>query len=183
MSSRPSATRSSEQQVPVWLDARFDRVLRRRALALTGHRGTADDLVQDTYERALRAPIANSDNEHAVMAWLKRIAYNRFIDEKRRDRTRASVIWDEVFPSPPANDVGEHLPRWRMASDEEMEALIERLPPIHQEILREHLRGESTESMAERFNIDCNTVASRLFRARAHLRAMAGTPGDDEGPR
>jgi len=173
--SESTANRRPAQPEPIWLDRRFDRALRRQAFVLTGQRASAEDLVQDTYERALRTPIVGPANERAVMAWLKRIIHNRFIDEKRHERClAASIVWDELaLESQPANDVGERVPRWRTVSDGDLESLVERLSPIHRDILRRHRSGQKTETMAAELGIDSSTVATRLFRARAHLRAMA----------
>jgi RNA polymerase sigma-70 factor (ECF subfamily) len=178
-----SASGRSARPEPVWLDRRFGQALRRRAFALTRQQAAADDLVQDTYERALRLPITDPANERVVMAWLQRIVYNRFIDEKRRARGRTCVAWDEVtVDAAPANDVGEAVPRWRVVSDEDLQALLERLPPIYRDVLLRQQRGQTTQTMAEELGVDYKTVESRLFRARVQLRAMAGGGGQPPSP-
>src|SRR5215469_2084024 len=61
--------------------------LRRYAVALTGNAALADDLVQDSIERALRQ--SNQLREPQLMSrWLRRILHNLYIDEIRRNRGR-----------------------------------------------------------------------------------------------
>src|ERR1700749_4217747 len=61
--------------------------LRRYAVALTGNQALADDLVQDSIERALRQ--SSQLRELPRMApWLRRILHNLYIDEIRRRQTK-----------------------------------------------------------------------------------------------
>src|SRR5580698_8837663 len=67
--------------------------LRRFAIALTGSAADGDDLLQDTVERALRGlhqwePGTRLDN------WMFRIAKNRYIDNRRRNRRSRLVMMD-----------------------------------------------------------------------------------------
>src|SRR5262245_2336769 len=65
--------------------------LRRFALALTGRSVEADDLAQDTVERALR----NLDRftpETRMDSWMFRIAQNIWIDRLRANKVRAGTV-------------------------------------------------------------------------------------------
>jgi RNA polymerase sigma-70 factor (ECF subfamily) len=63
--------------------------LRRYAVALVGNAALADDLVQDSIERALRQA-AQLRELHTIRAWLRRILHNLYIDEIRKNRRRGT---------------------------------------------------------------------------------------------
>jgi RNA polymerase sigma-70 factor (ECF subfamily) len=65
---------------------------------LTGSAADADDLVQETFLRALERPPPSGD---ATRAWLVRVATNLGIDALRRRRRRAARDW---LPEPVATD-------------------------------------------------------------------------------
>src|SRR5271167_2124269 len=61
--------------------------LRRYAIALVGNAALADDLVQDSMERALRQSAQLRALSH-LPAWLRRILHNLYVDEVRRGKSR-----------------------------------------------------------------------------------------------
>src|SRR5271154_5851848 len=67
--------------------------LRRFALSLAGNRADADDLVQDTIERALRN-LHQWQEGTRLDSWMFRIAQNLWIDQTRARRVRALVAHD-----------------------------------------------------------------------------------------
>src|ERR1700757_4904900 len=77
--------------------------LRRFACALLrGDRERADDLVQDSLERAL-AHWDRRRGEKDLRGWVYTIVYNRFLSERRRQRRLAAQgalteLADEAFP-------------------------------------------------------------------------------------
>ena len=65
--------------------------LRRYALALTGDRWAADDLLQDTLERACskwRLWIVGTD----LRAWLFTLMHNLYLNERRNALARSSIV-------------------------------------------------------------------------------------------
>src|SRR5271156_876477 len=60
--------------------------LRRYAVALVGNATLADDLVQDSIERALRQASQLRELQR-ISGWLRRILHNRYVDEIRRDQS------------------------------------------------------------------------------------------------
>ena len=83
--------------------------LRRYALGLTGQHASADDLVQDCIERALRR-LASLDDENRIGAWLRTILFNAFVDERRQLRHRGETVETEFLETLP--DLG-HDPQRR----------------------------------------------------------------------
>ncbi|HEX6763586.1 MAG TPA: RNA polymerase sigma factor [Gaiellaceae bacterium] len=71
------------------------RYLRRR----TGNDDLAEDLTQDVFVAAAEH-LAQLDTGTPVLAWLYRVAENRFLDEARRTRRRPRALSLDVVPEP-----------------------------------------------------------------------------------
>ena len=148
--------------------------LRVQALALTRRRAAAEDLVQDATVNALarRESFAPGTN---FAAWMRRILYNHFINTTRRRREIDSL---EDAPQT-ALAVGAAAHEDRLVLRELVRALA-RLPADHREALfLTALRGMSYEQVAEANGWAVGMLRSRIFRARAQLRASL--LGEDGG--
>ncbi|VTU29296.1 RNA polymerase sigma factor SigM [Variovorax sp. PBL-H6] len=144
--------------------------LRRYARALTGDAWAADDLVQDTLERACRKWqlwIVGSD----LRAWLFTIMHNVFASQVRRAPPRAVVDIDEVAAQLPstegARDRAIDLQRCLLLLPEEQRAAL----------LLVALEDMSYAQLSRVLNVPLGTVMSRLARARVRLQElMEGAP-------
>ncbi|MFT4069687.1 sigma-70 family RNA polymerase sigma factor [Paraburkholderia sp.] len=157
-----------EAEVIAWLPQ-----LRRYARALTGDHAWADDLVQDTAERALARWSAFRPNSN-LRAWLLTILRHLYIDQLRGRREIA--VDDESAP-------------WRNleAPRGEVDGLVLRdvqralycLPLEQREVLLLVCVEElSYQEASSALGVPIGTVMSRLSRAREHMRALLA-----EGPR
>jgi RNA polymerase sigma-70 factor (ECF subfamily) len=142
--------------------------LHRHAAALARNRADAEDLVQDTLERALRAlPRLRPDSN--VGAWLNTLMNHRFIDAWRSNRrTRPLETADNIAAPEP------ELPRpWLEISDAEIKRGIDALPVSAADILRlRYYRRLSYAEIGRRLGITGDTVGTRLFRARRRLQLI-----------
>ena len=146
--------------------------LRRYAMSLARRADLADDLVQTTVERAIRAS-ASYDPAARLEPWLFRITRNAFIDVTRRQRTQGVEV--DVFDIPEAlpddNDRAVEARLMLRATQDAMKTL----PPEQAEIL--HLICIEELSYAEAaavLDIPKGTVMSRLSRARLALSDRLG---------
>ena len=149
------------ERLLVWLPR-----LRRYARALAGQRDDADDLVQDTLERAWARPhlwrgVAD------MRAWLFGIMHNLHVDGVRRPRL-PTVTMDEDTPElPVAPTQGERL------AVLDLQAALERLPVEQKEVLLlVGLEDMSYADAARTLGIPIGTVMSRLARGRERLRSL-----------
>ncbi|KKJ04584.1 RNA polymerase sigma factor [Burkholderia gladioli] len=150
--------------------------LRRYARALIHNRELADDLVQDTLERALRHTEqfqAGTD----LRAWLFTIMHNVFANQARRPGARAehvSMDDDEALPEA-ALVVSSGATRSLEVRD--LDYALQRLPvDQRQVVLLVGLEELSYAEVALALGIPVGTVMSRLSRGRERLRAlMSGT--------
>jgi RNA polymerase sigma-70 factor (ECF subfamily) len=160
--------------------------LRRYARLLTGDVTRADDLVQDTVERALSRQSqwrAGSD----LRAWLFSIMHNVYISELRRPGTRLeSAFEDGQSEAVAASQWG---PEARAELSIDLQRVLLLLPDEQRAVLLlvsvEELRYEDA---AQVLCIPVGTVMSRLARARSRLRELwepvaAPAPGVEPGQR
>ncbi|MDP9150481.1 MAG: sigma-70 family RNA polymerase sigma factor [Myxococcota bacterium] len=146
------------------------------ARRLTGNDGDAEDLVQDTFARALGAQSQFAAGTN-VKAWLFRILRNLHIDKYRR--ARKSPLSDGEGRDDWAEDGGsgreplrgdEDLERMRGIVGEDIEAALRSLPPDTRTVVLLDAEGFTEGELAEVLGCSVGTIKSRLSRARATLR-------------
>jgi len=144
--------------------------LRRYARALAGDRAAADDLVQDTLERAW-AKLHLYRRGTDLRAWLFTVMHNVYVNQLRAARPVAQLDEDMPELSQPGRETdGLEL--------RDLDLAIRRLPPDQREVLLlVVLEDMSYDEAAGALGIPIGTVMSRLARAREKLRAMlSGLP-------
>lgn len=164
------------QQALTHLDALY-----RTALRLTHNPEDAEDLVQETYLRALRAAEQFQEGTN-LRAWLFKILTNGFINQYRqRARTPRNESIDDVedfylyqhlidnglqpASSEPEREVLERL------VDEDIIHALEELPlPFRQVVLLADVEGFAYKEIADILDIKIGTVMSRLHRGRRRLQ-------------
>jgi RNA polymerase sigma-70 factor, ECF subfamily len=143
--------------------------LRRYARALTGDRSAADDLVQDTLERALsRFHLWRRGSD--LRAWLFTIMHNIYVNQVRA-RVRQH---QEAMEEAAAESLQAHEPDWveiRAIGD-----ALARLPDEQRSVLLlVGLEQFTYDEAARILDIPVGTVMSRLSRGRERLRVLIGS--------
>lgn len=143
--------------------------LRRYARALTGDRAAADDLVQDTLERALsRFHLWRRGSD--LRAWLFTIMHNIFVNQARSRMRRQH---ESLETEPAAEAVRAPEPDWLEVRD--LDAALVRLPDEQRAVvLLVGLEQFTYEEAARVLGVPIGTIMSRLSRARERLRAILG---------
>lgn len=141
--------------------------LRRYALGLVRNSAQAEDLVQDTIERALRNERGFTIGTN-LGAWLTTILRNKMISDLRRRRREVEDPDEAVAKSVPFIDD----PCRRMEA-RELLALIDRLPEDMRAPLRMIADGATYEEISAELGIPEGTVKSRISRARYLIEGAA----------
>ena len=141
--------------------------LRRYARALTGDRNAADDLVQDTLERALsRFHLWREGSD--LRAWLFTIMHNIYVNQIR---SRIRRQHEALETEPAAESVRAPEPDWLELRD--LEAALGRLPDEQRAVvLLVGLEELSYAAAAQVIGAPVGTVMSRLARGRERLRTL-----------
>jgi RNA polymerase sigma-70 factor (ECF subfamily) len=143
---------------------------------LSGNDADADDLVQETYARALRAARQFTPGTN-LKAWLFRILRNTFISQYRRRRNNPTIggldtvggsVLDAADESWLRDDPELHQLRKVVAED--IERALMTLSEEGRTVLLLDLEGLTEVEVAEVIGCPVGTVKSRLARARAALR-------------
>jgi len=144
--------------------------LRRYAYALTRNHAAADDLVQDTLERALSHWMLRR-RDGALRAWLFTILRNTYINSLRRARRQgehAPINDDDAHARDGAPDAALGV--------RDVLATLDQLPEDHKSVLLlVGVEELSYEDASRVLGVPVGTVMSRLSRARQRLRAMLET--------
>ena len=140
--------------------------LRRYARALLGNRAAADDLVQDTLERAwARCALWRAGSD--LRAWLFSIMHNLRVDQLRRPSAPLHSIDEEDFEVPTRATQNDRL------EVRDLESALCQLPDEQREVLLlVALEDLGYAEIASTLGIPVGTVMSRLARGRERLRLL-----------
>lgn len=140
--------------------------LRRYARALTGDAWAADDLVQDTLERACakwQLWLAGTD----LRAWLFTLMHNLYLNQRRSIQpTAGAASIDDIQSELPAPEEDKDITL-------DLSRCLQRLPDEQRAVLLlVALEDMSYGEAAKVLGIPIGTVMSRLSRARSRLRDL-----------
>ena len=147
--------------------------LRRFARALTGDASVADDLVQDTVERALTR-LHLFDEERSLRTWLFTILRNLYVNELRQKSRRGPHMNVEDVSGSELAKPPEQLSRMTTL---DIVRVLDELPDEQREVLiLISVEEMSYKEIAEIIGSPLGTVMSRLSRARDRMKQlMEGT--------
>ena len=137
--------------------------LRRYARALIGDREGADDLVQDTLERAVRKFHLWKPGD--LRAWLFSIMHNVFVNQLKARKIAYEIEVDESIAAPMSSVTATDL----MDLDRALAAIS---PDQREVVLLIALEDMTYAEVARALGIPIGTVMSRLSRGREKLRRL-----------
>lgn len=141
------------------------------AVRLSGNRELAEDLVQDSFKRALRRFGELRPDSH-VRAWLATILTRLFLDHNKHnhvvERALAKLSTEDDIAADPIPPEVSHAA---------LREAIEQLEPELREIIECHLAGKAYKQIAAELRIPIGTVSSRMKRARDRLKELLTSTG------
>lgn len=141
------------------------------ALSLTSNKDNANDLVQETYLRALTYQNKFSSDTNLI-AWVYTIMRNTFINDYRRnvkarstienqsDKLNISFSRDDFYPSVDSIHSAKEIQKKVAMLDEEFREPFELF-----------LSGYKYKEIAEKMDLPLGTIKSRIFITRKKLSA------------
>jgi RNA polymerase sigma-70 factor, ECF subfamily len=155
-------------------------VIDRRARMLEPRPAAADDLVQDTLERALQRWTRFRPGSN-LCAWVLVMMQNLFFDGRRSQRVRAQAGPPPPPEAPPLPDEDPPpTPPSELVDPADVPALLARLStPLRQTVQLVLVEGTCYRDAAARLGVPVGTVGTRVARARAQLRDFVSA---DAGP-
>ena len=145
--------------------------LRRYAQALTGQREAADDLIQDTLERAWRKRALWRPGTD-LRAWLFTVMHNVHVNRARAARPTESLDEDGAAAATVAAQVSGQSAESGVVLSELRVALMRLSEEQRQVILLVGLEQMSYAEAAGVLDVPIGTVMSRLARGREQLRVL-----------
>ncbi len=140
---------------------RHETELRRYAARLSGDLDRANDLVSETFMRAMTHMKALEPlNLYQRRAWLYRVLKNRFIDEQRSAQREKKLMEQMAWAK-------------RLASPADLaRELINDIPERHRSVLYKHYTlGMTSEEIGQQLGVPAATIRSRLRLAIQWLRS------------
>jgi RNA polymerase sigma-70 factor, ECF subfamily len=139
---------------------------------LTQDTTEAEDLVQETYTKALRG-FSSFQAGTNFRAWMYRILRNSFLSSRTGLRTTIPINTEDDEILLPANSTTPESILIEQADRETVQHALADLPvPFREILLLCEVEEMSYQEIAETLTVPMGTVMSRLFRARTALRDL-----------
>lgn len=175
-----SSSSKSGRQAPIepMDEARFEAFYRKTAASLwsylhrlTGDAASADDLLQKTFFRFIRANVAYASEEH-MRRYVFRAATNLAFDHFRERKRQSSGTF--VFGGPGATESAPASPDLR---HDMMRVFADMKPRERALVWLAHVEELTHDEIAEALGIKMKSVRVLLFRARKHLADLLSKRG------
>ncbi|TLS36245.1 RNA polymerase sigma factor [Pseudalkalibacillus caeni] len=139
----------------------YKKELTRFAISLTKQEMEAEDLVQETFSKALKNQELLKDlPSYKIRAWLYKVLKNKFLDQKRKKRHERYVEESDE----PVFHVGDY-------NDIEMMELLDRLPgDLKDIVVKRYWLNMTSKQIGEQYEVPASTVRYRLQVAINLLR-------------
>ena len=147
----------------------LEKLLSRFALKLTANKEDANDLLQDTYLRALKYRNHFEDSTN-LRAWTCTIMKNTFINNYRKTIRRNTTIdsTKELYYFGQSRDVVSVDPEASIC-EKEINAAIDSLDNEYKVPFKMHYQGYKYKEISDILGLKIGTVKSRIFVTRKKL--------------
>ncbi len=167
-----TATLEGSEHAFAELVRRYQDVLYRHALRMTGRPDDAEDVVQAAFVKAWRN-LARCNSPERVGAWLFRIGANGCKDFLK-SRHQRNLSLDEV-PLLRSDSSGPAGAAERRDLGDLITDALQTLPPEQREaFVLKHIEGWSYGEMSEKLEVSVAALKMRVHRARDELQVLLG---------
>jgi RNA polymerase sigma-70 factor (ECF subfamily) len=153
----------------------YENKLRRHAAALARDPHWAEDLVQDTFVRAMgHLDLLSALKPYQQRAWLYRTLKNLYLDGLAASQRQEKLL-DQLAREPRSSPSLEDL----VLSPDPFALIPERFRDI---VVQRYMLGMNSREIGEALGIPAATVRSRLYLAIQEARSRLQQGTDQEGP-
>jgi RNA polymerase sigma-70 factor (ECF subfamily) len=148
-----------------------------------GNDAHANDLVQETMTNVWRKAHLYDESKGAATTWIYTVMRNASFDHLRKQKSKdEQTLGDDIWPIENAlaednlnqDTFDDHL------LSQQVEKLVDTLPPNQQEVLRGvYFQQLSQEQLARQLGVPVGTVKSRLRLALEKIRSQMGEENND----
>ncbi|MDP4127810.1 MAG: RNA polymerase sigma factor [Bacillota bacterium] len=138
---------------------------------LTGNWAMTEDLTQETFVKALKEIDSVRDNSR-LCVWLNRVAYNLFIDLKRKKGSYTVPIDSSDMGKLVTIDLNPHKPIEQKIMSECVHQKLLLLSETYRVPLYLDMQGYSNQEIAITLNCTLANVKIRLHRARKKIKEI-----------
>ncbi|MFG2880895.1 RNA polymerase sigma factor [Streptomyces sp. NPDC048297] len=171
-----SGLSEGDPEIAVAFVRRFQHRIFGVAMAVTGDPQLAEDIAQQTFERAWRHAQMYDSRRGSVTTWLTTIAHNLAIDAVRARRAQPVAPEDlEAL----LGAVTESPEQWALADEAsaQLRAAVARLPREQaRALVMAGIYGMTAQQIADLENIPLGTAKTRIRAAMAKLRTTLASP-------
>lgn len=171
-----SGLATGDPELAVVFVRRFQHRVFGVAMAVTGDQQLAEDVAQQTFERAWRHAQIYDSRRGSVTTWLTTIAHNLAVDAVRARRTEPVAPEDLDTLLGVVTDTPE---RWALADEAsaQLRAAVARLPREQaRALMMAGVYGMTAQQVADAEQIPLGTAKTRIRAAMAKLRTTLGAP-------
>jgi RNA polymerase sigma-70 factor (ECF subfamily) len=143
--------------------------LRYFAFSLTTNQEDAQDLVQETYLKAITHKDKFNPSTN-MKAWVYTIMKNTFINKYRKESKYKTMIdtTEDLFFLNTSSKSGQETPESQY-NHTDLEKVVNALSDEHRIPFLMHFQGYKYREIAEKLNLSIGTVKSRIFFSRKKL--------------
>ncbi|CAM5666353.1 MULTISPECIES: RNA polymerase sigma factor [Streptomyces] len=171
-----SGLAAGDPELAVIFVRRFQHRVFGVAMAVTRDQQLAEDVAQQTFERAWRHAQIYDSRRGSVMTWLTTIAHNLAVDTVRARRTEplAPEDLEDLLDA-----VTETPERWALADEAsaQVRSALARLPREQgRALMMAGIYGMTAQQIADAERIPLGTAKTRIRTAMARLRTTVASP-------
>ena len=148
----------------------YELLLKSVAFNLTKSTADAEDLLQETYFKAVKS-ISKFQEGTNLKAWMITIMKNTFINNYRKNKRELEMITKpgDINDNMLHQGALEVEPGTRILISETLRMAIDQLKPEMKATFLRYYEGYKYHEIAEEFDLPLGTVKSRIFLARKEM--------------
>ena len=133
----------------------------------------SQDIVHDIFEKMIQLPVEKRNDyfgrlDTNIEAYLSVAIKNKCLDTKKINNNREKILYSVRYLFNPTIK-NSSLEKF---CQDGLKAMLDKLQPREQEIIKFHLDGYSNDEIAARLNLTYNTVKNNIYESKKKLKNL-----------